>query len=36
MTVRAEVREKLAVRRPAGFVDITIASAEGGATGDTQ
>ena len=25
MTVRAEVREKLAVRRPAGFVDITVA-----------
>lgn len=26
MTVRAEVREKLAVRRPAGFVDITVAA----------
>lgn len=26
MTVRAECREKLAVRRPAGFVDITVAS----------
>ena len=26
MTVRAEVREKLAVRIPAGFVDITVAS----------
>lgn len=26
MTIRAEVREKLAVRRPAGFVDITVAS----------
>lgn len=25
MTVRAECREKLAVRRPAGFVDITVA-----------
>lgn len=36
MTVRAECREKLAVRRPAGFVDITIASEEGGETGDTE
>lgn len=35
MTVRAEVREKLAVRRPAGFVDITVAS-ESGETGDTE
>lgn len=35
MTVRAEVREKLAVRRPAGFVDITVASAEGGETGES-
>lgn len=26
MTVRAECREKLAVRRPAGFVDITVAA----------
>lgn len=26
MTIRAEVREKLAVRRPAGFVDITVAA----------
>ena len=26
MTIRAEVREKLAVRRPAGFVDLTVAS----------
>ena len=25
MTIRAEVREKLAVRRPAGFVDLTVA-----------
>ena len=36
MTVRAEVREKLAVRRPAGFVDITVASAESGETGETN
>lgn len=36
MTIRAECREKLAVRRPAGFVDITVASAESGATGDTE
>lgn len=36
MTVRAEVREKLAVRRPAGFVDITVASAEGGETGQSN
>lgn len=36
MTVRAECREKLAVRRPAGFVDITIASAESGETGETE
>lgn len=36
MTVRAEVREKLAVRRPAGFVDITIAAGESGQTGDTN
>lgn len=26
MTIRAEVREKLAVRRPAGFVNITVAA----------
>ena len=26
MTIRAEVRERLAVRRPAGFVDLTVAS----------
>lgn len=26
MTIRAECREKLAVRRPAGFVDITVAA----------
>ena len=26
MTIRAEVREKLAVRRPAGFVDLTVAA----------
>lgn len=36
MTVRAECREKLAVRRPAGFVDIIIASEESGETGDTE
>lgn len=36
MTVRAECREKLAVRRPAGFVDITIASAASGETGATE
>lgn len=36
MTVRAECREKLAVRRPAGFVDITVASAASGATGATS
>ncbi len=36
MTIRAEVREKLAVRRPAGFVDITVAAGESGQTGDTN
>ena len=36
MTVRAECREKLAVRRPAGFVDITVAAGESGATGATS
>lgn len=36
MTVRAECREKLAVRRPAGFVDITVAAGASGETGDTQ
>ena len=36
MTVRAECREKLAVRRPAGFVDITVAAGESGQTGDTN
>lgn len=36
MTVRAEVREKLAVRRPAGFVDITVAAGESGETGATE
>ncbi len=36
MTVRAECREKLAVRRPAGFVDITVASGESGETGSTE
>ena len=36
MTVRAECREKLAVRRPAGFVDIIVAAGESGQTGDTN
>lgn len=36
MTVRAECREKLAVRRPAGFVDITVAAGESGQTGATN
>ena len=36
MTVRAECREKLAVRRPAGFVDITVSAGESGQTGDTE